>query len=85
MRNFTHCKLTKKGVKMRKSFMIFVLLAVSSSVFAYPYVKCGDGKMWPERIRNTRGVYCASLGPYRQASGGTTCVLNKRVCKRLRP
>ena len=69
---------------MRKLLGALLLLNFSSIALAYPYVKCGDGKMWPERIRNTRGVICESYGPYRYGSGGV-CVLNKRVCKELRP
>ena len=67
-----------------KFISIMFLFAISANAMAYPYVKCGDGKMWPERIRNSRGVICESYGPYRYGSGNT-CVLNKRVCKNLRP
>jgi hypothetical protein len=69
---------------MKRLLLLCLLALISSAAFAYPYVKCGDGKMWPERIRNSRGVICESYGPYRYASGNT-CVLNMRVCKALRP
>jgi hypothetical protein len=72
--------ILKKGFPMRYLFLVLALM-VSSCGYAAS-VRCSDGKVYQKKIRNTRGLYCGSYGPYKYG-GKSFCNLDMRQCRRM--